>query len=368
MEAAREYPCAQCGATLEFRPGTGSLTCSYCGHVNEIETDDTAVTEDDFEETLAQLEAQASHDETADVIEVKCTSCGAGTTLDPNVSSADCPFCGTPIVATGASRRLLKPKYLLPFKITRRTASESFNAWLRKLWFAPSELKRKRRHEGAMQGLYVPYWTFDCHATTPYRGERGTHYYVTQTYTTQVNGKTVTKTRQVRKTRWRSVSGTVQNMFDDVLVRAGSALPHAMAEELEPWDLHSLVSFNTDYLSGFRAETYTTGLRDGFTFANGKMTPVIQDTIRRDIGGDEQRIHKMHPQYRDVSYKHILLPIWMSSYQYKGKSYRFLVNGRTGEVQGDRPYSWVKIASAVTAVLLIVGGAIAGGYFAGWFD
>jgi len=141
-----------------------------------------------------------------------------------------------------------------------------------------------------------------------------------------------------------------------------------MAEALEPWDLKSLTAFNSDYLSGFRAETYTVGLRDGFTFANGKMTPVIQQTIRRDIGGDEQRIHDMSPHYTDITYKHILLPIWMSSYQYKGKAYRFLVNGRTGEVQGDRPYSWVKIASAVAGALLFIGGAVYGAYLAGWLN
>ena len=32
-----------------------------------------------------------------------------------------------------------------------------------------------------MQGIYVPYWTFDADTKSSYRGERGTVYYETKT-------------------------------------------------------------------------------------------------------------------------------------------------------------------------------------------
>ncbi|MBV9774716.1 MAG: hypothetical protein JO040_12240, partial [Gemmatimonadetes bacterium] len=76
-----------------------------------------------------------------------------------------------------------------------------------------------------------------------------------------------------------------------------------------------------------------------------------------DIGGDEQRIHSTDTRYDDVTFKHILLPVWISAYRYREKVYRRLVNARTGEVQGERPWSWIKIALLVlfVAALVIVG-------------
>jgi hypothetical protein len=127
---------------------------------------------------------------------------------------------------------------------------------------------------------------------------------------------------------------------------------------LEPWNLSQLVPYNDKYLSGFRSESYqvdvTTGLKEG----KDKMTPSIRATVRRDIGGDEQRVLTMNTSYSDITFKHILLPIWISSYRYKGKIYRFLINGQTGEVQGERPYSAIKIILAVLLVIAVIVGVI----------
>ena len=83
------------------------------------------------------------------------------------------------------------------------------------------------------------------------------------------------------------------------------------------------------------------------------MAQVIRSDVRRDIGGDAQRIHDIQTRYGDVSFKHILLPVWVASYRYGGKAYQFVVNGQTGEVQGERPYSWIKIAIAVLIGLIL---------------
>lgn len=84
------------------------------------------------------------------------------------------------------------------------------------------------------------------------------------------------------------------------------------------------------------------------------MDLTIKSTIRRDIGGDEQRILYKDTSYSNITFKHILLPIWISSYRYKGKIYRFMVNGQTGEVQGQRPWSKLKIAASVIGVLMLI--------------
>jgi hypothetical protein len=151
------------------------------------------------------------------------------------------------------------------------------------------------------------------------------------------------------------VSGRIQHWFDDVLVVASKGLPAQYAQKLAPWDLNQLSDFKSDYLSGFRTERYQIGLEEGFAQAKNQMEPIIADLIRQDIGGDEQQISSKSTQYSGITFKHILLPVWVSAYPYGGRLHRILINARTGEVQGSRPYSPWKIAGLVILILAIAG-------------
>jgi hypothetical protein len=216
------------------------------------------------------------------------------------------------------------------------------------------EYARKGRK---MNGIYVPFWTFDADTKSSYRGERGDDYYETQTVVRDGKRETV----QVRKTRWRSASGRVARFFDDVLILASKSLPKRYTDALEPWDLSKLEPYAPQYLAGFRAEGYQVELADGYTEARVRMDQVILRDVRFDIGGDHQRVHAVDTKISDVTFKHILLPIWLAAYKYRGKTYRFVVNGQTGRVQGERPWSAWKIAFAVVIGLII---AVGVGYFA----
>jgi len=349
-EISNELTCSGCGAILHFKPGTRNLNCTYCGAENAIEDSGEAIEEIDFEKFMRE---KMDTEEKIEVVSVSCSSCGATITLEPNITSDQCPYCAASIVVkSGSTCSLLKPKSLLPFVIERKKAAELFNGWIKKLWFAPTDLKKADISSDKLNGIYVPYWTYDANTHTWYTGQRGTYYYVTETYTTTEDGKSVTKTRQVRKTRWSSVSGDVNNAFDDILVIASHSLPKKYTEKLEPWSLKKLVPYNDKYLSGFRSESYQVEVTTGLNEAKEKMVPVIRTTVYRDIGGDEQRISTMNTKYNDVTFKHILLPIWISSYRFKDKVYRFLINGETGEVQGERPYSIMKIIMTVLGVLV----------------
>ena len=105
------------------------------------------------------------------------------------------------------------------------------------------------------------------------------------------------RTRRVRKTRWTSVSGTVWDHFDDILVLASQTLPRKITNKLEPWDLAQLIPYQDEYLSGFRAESYQVDLAAGFEQARSVMEQHIRQHARRDIGGDEQRIHTIRTQH-----------------------------------------------------------------------
>lgn len=351
-EGGQQFPCAKCGARLGYKPGTTSLRCPYCGHENPIEAGVGEVAELDYSAQLGELAGRSA---TQERMTVKCGACAAEVSAPPNVTAFACPFCGTNIVAVAHSTKQVKPGALLPFKVTREEARGAFRKWLASRWFAPGKLKHRAGIDETLSGMYMPYWTYDCQTRTAYTGARGDYYYTTQTYTAMVNGKPQVRTRQVRHTRWTGASGVVGNKFDDVLVNASSSLPVGLVTKLEPWDLKSAVAYQDEYLSGFIAESYQVDLVEGFAIAKGIMDPTIRGTVKRDIGGDEQRIDRMDVVYRGITFKHLLLPVWVSAYRYKGKVYRFLVNARTGEVQGDRPYSAVKITLAVLGVLAVIG-------------
>ncbi len=349
---AEQHPCTQCGAKLDFAPGTTKLKCPYCGFELQIAASESPIPELDYEQYLNQAaEEKESHESKR----VRCDKCGAETTVPPDSAADICPFCGANMVFEESVTRLIKPEGLLPFKITQQEAFEKFRSWIRRLWFAPGDLKQYAKTVSKLAGIYIPFWTYDSDTTTVYNGERGDYYYTTETYTTTENGRPVTRTRQVRHTRWTPVHGTVTNSFDDILILASKSLPRGYADRLEPWDLANLVPYADDYLSGFRAESYQVTLPEGFEAAKGIMAHVIEATIRRDIGGDEQQIQSAQTRYSNITFKHILLPIWLSAYRFREKIYRILVNARTGEVQGERPYSAWKIAAAVAAAVILIG-------------
>lgn len=346
------FPCSSCGADLEFKPGTEHLECPYCGTLNHIEVLQEEIEELDYRTFLQ--EATDVEGATEERLTVNCGTCGGVTCLGENVTADKCEFCGSRIVAQAKSIKAIKPRSLLPFKVTRQQATESFRSWIKGLWFAPNALKKLAKiHEG-IQGVYCPFWTYDCETTTRYQGQRGEYYYEDQTYTATEDGRQVTKTRRVKKTRWYPASGTVQVTFDDVLVLGTRSLPEKHTDELEPWNLEDLVPYNDQYLSGFKVQSYNVNLEEGFGEAQKKMDPVIRESIHHDIGGDTQRISSMDVSWYDITFKHVLLPVWISAYRYNGTVYRFLVNARTGEVQGERPWSWPKIAFTVLTVLAFI--------------
>jgi DNA-directed RNA polymerase subunit RPC12/RpoP len=341
------FPCGQCGAQLRFAPGQKRLTCQYCGFEQDIpysaEDRSAALAPLDLREALANRLPPSQIEETR---VLNCTACGAQVQFDPAEHARQCPFCASPVVADTGTHRHIKPQAVLPFRLSERDAHEAMNRWLKGLWFAPNGLKQYARSDRKLDGLYVPYWSFDAFTRTRYTGERGDAYYVSRT----VNGKTT----QERRIRWRPARGSVQRQFNDVLAMASASLPGRYTRNLEPWLLGELSPYQPQFLAGFRAEGYTVELDAGHAEAVSRMDEIIRQDIRRDIGGDEQRIHSVDTDRSDEMFKHLLLPIWMAAYRYRDKSYRFVVNGQSGKVQGERPWSAWKIAGAVLAALIVV--------------
>lgn len=349
--AGRKFPCPSCGARLDFDPAARGLKCPYCGYeqkINRGDPDDVA--ERDYDEYLDREEA-SGRAIPGRSSETRCPGCGAMVLLEDNVATDKCPFCLTHLEGKPeAAKGMIPPESLLPFTKDLRDARDAFTAWLGSLWFAPTELK-KLAALGQLTGVYIPYWTYDANTVTFYDGERGENYTTTESYTDS-NGNT--QTRTVTHTNWYPVQGEVRHFFDDVLVCASTSLPADLIDRAAEWHLYDLEPFVPDFLSGFRTERYSVNLRAGYKIAKELMEPKIFQLIRQDIGGDDQRVHSKRTRYSAVTFKPLLLPLWIAAYRYRDKTYQILVNGRTGRVAGYRPWSAWKIARFVALILLVV--------------
>ncbi len=355
----QRFPCVKCGADLRFAPGEGQMVCAHCGHVEPLSAARKApgsIPETAFRRGIEALLPAA---ETEEQRLSRCPNCGAEVAFDPAVHAALCPFCATPVVADPGQSRRIRPKGVAPFILTEAEARAAMSLWLGRLWFAPSGLVDYARKGRALEGVYLPFWTFDADTASGYSGRRGTVYHEAEMVRVRdPRGQVRSEMRQVAKIRWTAVAGRVRRAFDDVLVLASRALPRGHTEALMPWDLSRLEPYLPEFLAGFRSETYTVSLDDGMAEARGYMDRMIERDVRFDIGGDRQEITAIDTEVSGVTFKHILLPVWSAAYRYSGKSYRFVVNGQSGRVQGERPWSWVKIAFAALLLAGLIGGGV----------
>ncbi len=368
--AGRKFPCPKCGARLDFDPSSRALHCPYCGALEKIEPSAAVVTERNWDEYWSNQKGQEVQ-VAGRSSQVTCTGCGAVILLQDQVATDKCPYCATHLENKPESAQaMIPPGGALPFKIEKRVAVQAFNEWIGKRWFAPTGLKQFA-NLGQLSGAYLPFWTFDSMTYTHYEGERGDDYTVTENYvetetynekdadgTDVTRSRQVPKTRQVTHTRWTSVAGEVEQFFDDILIQASRSIPEGLCQHLPPWDLQGLEEFRPEFLSGFLTERYTVGLRDGFDRAQAIMDAEIRGLCSRDIGGDHQRLHQVRTQHVGVTFKSVLLPVWLASYRYQDKPYQILINGRTGKVAGNRPYSWVKISLFVLFLLAVLAGLV----------
>ncbi len=346
-ENINRFLCPNCAGNMTFSPETQALTCQYCQYTQKVETDGV-VEERDFYSFL-QLDASRLQPMATNAMQVGCSSCGAIVNFTPPETATWCDFCGTKIVAQPkAADPLVAPEGVLPFMVAQDAAKKSFKTWIGSRWFAPGALKNMSQAE-CLSSIYIPYWTFDAYSASSYTGERGDFYYQTEYY--EENGEQ--RERQVRYTNWDSRSGEVTRQFDDVTVPATTSVLPAYVAKLN-WDFTGLVPYEPAYLAGHKAQTYQVTLEEGFERFKQIADGIIYQDVRHDIGGDEQRVHEVNTNFSNVTFKHLLVPVYASAYQFKGKTFQIVINGRSGEVQGERPYSWLKIGCLVFVIIAII--------------
>ncbi|MBQ4405627.1 MAG: hypothetical protein II852_01320 [Bacteroidales bacterium] len=351
-DSQNQIKCKQCGGTLMFAPGTTSLQCEFCGAMNEIDRsnwDYAAMTKKhNFLADVAELpdaEVEVVHS-------VKCNCCGAQTTFNSSAITVNCDFCGSPIAVSGdTSTKRIKPQGVIPFMVSQDQGRQKFAEWIKGLWFAPGDLINKASMESGLTGMYIPYWLYYVDTVTSYTGKRGEYYY-TEKQVKQADGST--KTEKERHTRWHPTSGTVSKNFKDLIISGSNTLGIDGEKLKKKFKFDGMVPYNEQTLTGYKSENYSVSLKDAYKEAQKIMAEEIEDAIEKDIGGDDQQIDNKNITENNIEYKHILAPLWISAFRYEGKSYRFMINGQTGDLSGSRPYSKAKIALFIGAIVAVI--------------
>ena len=342
-ETDKKCPC--CGGVMDFDPKTGGLCCPYCGHTEAISVDES------IPETAQELDlASADKTENCDWGVAKktviCQACGAESIYDALEISAVCPFCGSNQVMEAAAQDAMAPGGVVPFQITDKQASELFKKWIKKKWFCPKLAKEsaKAKH---FKGIYLPYWTFDAETKSDYTGEYG-----------KDRRKKGPNGEEHVETSWYFVSGTYKESFDDELVCATTNHNQSMLHGVEPFRTAENKAYKPEYVAGFAAERYAIGIKEAWEMAKESIRYKLKGNIERQIerthNADHVRNLSVHTLFSNLTYKYLLLPVWISSYKYKEKVYQFMVNGQTGKVSGKTPISIPKVIITVAAVILIV--------------
>lgn len=344
--------CINCGAELKYKPGSSVIKCGYCSYEETIVPTLTSFEELELKPYLEKMGAQFH---TQKISMLHCKTCGANQHVEENYKSLHCVYCSQPlIVADSYDEEWILPGAVLPFQLNHQQSHAIFEKWVNGLWFVPNKLKRAALDPEKTKGLYVPYWTFDAQLYGEYSGKRGDYYYETESYYTTENGKNIRKSRQVQRTRWSNASGTISGFIDDTLISASTQKRNVLPDKITTWNLEGLKPFNSSYLSGFITEKYTLPLKEGHLQSNQKAEQIAVRWAKQDIGGDTQKIDHLNTQLSNETFKHILLPVYISSYVFNGKKYHFYINGQNGVIDGNRPYSFWKIFFFIVFILLII--------------
>lgn len=331
---AKAFPCKGCGANFAFNPSEQSLKCPHCGFTEAIPQTREEIREFQLNEMLARPKSKGAG---ITGRAVKCERCSATFQFAETQIASNCAYCGSNVLVDAiVAQDKIAPEAVLPFKLDKKAANTSFKGWIKGLWFAPNALKRENLEE-RLHGVYRPYWTFDTFTSSAYGGYRGDYYYTG-------SGK-----NRRRETRWTYVSGSFTRFFDDYLVAAGrGAAPNV------GFTTTSCKPFAQEFLSGFEAETYTVEPDQGWATAKAAIREMLFEEARRRIGGDTQRGVECDSAFSRITCKLVLLPMYVGTFLYRSKSYTVHVNGETGKVVGERPWSAWKITLTVLICLAAI--------------
>jgi hypothetical protein len=354
--AQKKFQCPACGAEAIWTPAKQALICSYCGTTSPAQVELTATGEEIIREHDLAAALRSIPDDKrgwqAQKTSVRCQSCQAISVFDATRVGQRCDFCGSSaLVPYEEIKETFSPESLLPMQWSEPQVRESIRSWYGSRFWAPNKLRRQAMTD-QVRGLYIPYWTFDAQVHADWTAESGDYYWETESYT-DAQGRS--QSHQVRKVRWYPSSGSIDHFFDDEMVPATRGVRPGLLRGVEPFPSKELVAYQPGFLSGWVVERYQIDLLAAARHAREQMDRKVRELCAREVPGDTHRNLQVAIDYSGQTFKHILVPLWLLSYQYRQRAYQVVINGYTGAMAGEYPKSWVKIFFAILLLL----GAIA---------
>jgi hypothetical protein len=284
----------------------------------------------------------------AEAVSKSCPQCGAAVDLPPEQIASLCAFCDSPLVdGEGATERI---DLVAPFDLEKKVAGSLLAQHLQDHWFIPESLRHAGKPE-ELRGVLVPFWCYDATARSEWTARQGIHWYRTERYTKVENGRTVTRTRQVRETEWFGTSGTHVATYTNHLVSGSRGLSEPEANELEPFDVGGALPCSPGLLAGWTAERPTVPRGEAADTASQELAELENAAIAGFLPADAVRDVTNRTEMEVGALKLVMLPVWVGTYPHADQVLRLLVNGQTGEVVAKLPKSWPKIIALVLAIV-----------------
>jgi Zn finger protein HypA/HybF involved in hydrogenase expression len=343
--ARQKFACPACGAEAQWNPAKQALVCPFCGTESpatlQTHGADTIIVEHDLTAALRGI-PDSKRGWQAEKVSVQCRSCRAISVFNPERVGQRCEFCGSSeLVPYEQVKDAFSPESLLPFTVSEARARDLIRAWYGRQWLAPNNLTKLALTD-TVRGIYLPYWTFDAKAHATWTAESGRYYYEV------VNG------RREQRVTWSPASGDLDHAFDDELVAASMGVAAPLLRGIEPFPTASLIPYDPGYLSGWTVERYQIDLVGAAARSREQMDGELRELCGSAVGGDTYRNLQVNAAYRDQTFKHILVPVWLLTYTYGSTVYQVAANGVTGRMAGRRPWSWIKIALLILVALILI--------------
>jgi predicted RNA-binding Zn-ribbon protein involved in translation (DUF1610 family) len=342
-----DFKCPQCGATTAYSVQDGGLTCTHCGYYEPPSKPVVGKGAQEFEFTVETME-RAAHGWGEPRTEMECKNCGARTLLPVDALTFTCPFCGSnEVIQREAPQDVLRPRFLVPFKVDAASCNALTQEWLGSSWMTPSGLK-SLSSQSNYSAIYLPYWTFDSVTHAAWKAEVG--HQKTERY---FDGKEW-RTRVV--TEWRWESGKVQQRFEDLIVEGTARLSRLLIEKLKNFDLDQLTPYDPKFLAGMQARAYDVTLEQAWQTARQQMREKTRGACYSQASSTQVRNFSMDLDFSDEKWRYVLLPMYVASYRYQDKPYQVMVNGQTGTIAGQRPVDWRRVG--LVAALIAAPGLV----------
>ena len=126
-----------------------------------------------------------------------------------------------------------------------------------------------------------------------------------------------------------------------------------------------VIDFSSPYLSGFLAEKYDVEKDQVYPTMRDRVEKAVDEVFKESIQSySSLRIESSKVDIENVRFDYTLLPIWILTYLYNGKTYIFAMNGQTGKVFGELPVCRKKLTflffglTLLIFIILFVGGSL----------